>query len=234
MKTFMMTALAAAMASSVAVAEVSVPNTFFSGEEARAAEVNQNFSALVQAINSNSDRISEIENKINETISVADVLAGSTFKMMFTESGIEYYYFDEDGGGERHHVSSIFEGAGDVVFTLNDGGSDAVVNGVLGDVTQEVNYKERKLNNIYVNGEEIPPEDSSETQPPVTGGSWSYDEGSQELTVVWPGDGQDPAKFVVALDGNVLVFSDLQIRERDRGSDFDSVLGVAVRIDDGK
>ena len=91
MKTFMMTALAAAMASSVAVAEVSVPNTFFSGEEARAAEVNQNFSALVQAINSNSDRISEIENKINETISVADVLAGSTFKMMFTESGIEYY-----------------------------------------------------------------------------------------------------------------------------------------------
>lgn len=82
MKKITMTALAAAMASSVAVAEVSVPNTFVQGENAVAAEVNANFEALVEAINNNAEAIAELKSD-SSTLSVA----GKTYQVF--QYGVE-------------------------------------------------------------------------------------------------------------------------------------------------
>ena len=87
-----MSAVAAAMASSVAVAEVSVPNTFTQGENAVAEEVNANFGALVAAIEESNERIAELENELSKASSV-DV-AGSGYAVQ--RSAIQLQRFDDD------------------------------------------------------------------------------------------------------------------------------------------
>ena len=105
MKTFMMTALAAAMASSVAVAEVSVPNTFTQGENAVAAEVNANFGALVTAIEESNSRIAALEEKLEEAVSV-DV-KGSSY--LVQSSSVSLTRFEGDPDGEVDPMGSGLE-----------------------------------------------------------------------------------------------------------------------------
>lgn len=93
MKKFMMTALSAAMVSSVAVADVSVPNVFASGENAVAAEVNGNFGALVAAIEESNDRIDALEEQLEKATSL-DVTGSSYMVQTFY---VKLQRLDTDG-----------------------------------------------------------------------------------------------------------------------------------------
>lgn len=92
MKKLMMTALAAAMASSVAVAEVTVPNTFVQGTNAVAEDVNANFQALAAAIDESNSRIAALEAQLEKASSV-DVTG---FSYAVQSSSVELSRFDAD------------------------------------------------------------------------------------------------------------------------------------------
>ncbi|WP_290523304.1 hypothetical protein [Alcanivorax sp.] len=102
MKKFMMTALAAAMASSVAVAEVSVPNTFTQGENAVAAEVNANFGALVTAIEESNSRIAALEEQLDSATSLEVV--GSSYTIQ--TSRVTLQRIDDDGSNSSAEVAT--------------------------------------------------------------------------------------------------------------------------------
>lgn len=94
MKKFMITALSAAMVSSVAVADVSVPNIFASGENAVAAEVNGNFGALVAAIEESNARIDALEEQLEKATSL-DVTGSNYMVQTFR---VQLQRLDMDGG----------------------------------------------------------------------------------------------------------------------------------------
>jgi len=105
MKTFMMTALAAAMASSVAVAEVSVPNTFTQGQNAVAEEVNANFGALVAAIEESNSRIAALEEQLESATSLE--VSGSSYAVQTFMTTLQR--IDDDGANSS--VESATHGA---------------------------------------------------------------------------------------------------------------------------
>ena len=86
MEKIMMTALAAAMASSVAVAEVTVPNTFVQGTNAVAEDVNANFQALAAAIDESNSRIAALEEQLEAAKSL-DV-SGSNYAVQSSSASV--------------------------------------------------------------------------------------------------------------------------------------------------
>lgn len=70
------------LASSMSLAQTQVPNTFQSGQAARAAEVNENFSTLESAVNTNSAGIQQLQQ------------ASSVTWMGAWQNGISYSRFD--------------------------------------------------------------------------------------------------------------------------------------------
>jgi len=178
MKTFMMTALAAAMASSVAVAEVSVPNTFTQGENAVAEEVNGNFSALVAAINDNAEAISQLQSDLS-TLSVA----GKTYQV--------YQYGTEIArdsvNGEQTGISTE-----QFSFTLLEGGGVSV-NGT--ETSGEVNFDTEQ--------QEFVLDVMSESFSSSEGLMWSVN--GNVLTIEDSLDPEGGAQFIIAPGARTLV-----------------------------
>ncbi len=119
MKKFMMSAVAAAMASSVAVAEVSVPNIFTQGENAVAAEVNANFGALVAAIEESNSRIAALEEQLESATSLE--VSGSSYAVQTFMTTLQR--IDDDGSNSSvesaTHGAEIDLGTEKFVLTFN-------------------------------------------------------------------------------------------------------------------
>ena len=200
MKTFMMTALAAAMASSVAVAEVSVPNTFTQGENAVAAEVNANFGALVAAIEESNSRIAALEEKLEKASSV-DV-AGLTYAVQSSSVELQKYDADPNNTSEDPGFWNIDLYVEKFSLTFNDDVNKTV------DLDSEIEFK----GDLW--------EDSTmRFDVDTTAGSeqlfWTQDGNKLALSETLGGD--VVVEFIVTEGAGVIYATDAEFEENDPG-----------------
>jgi hypothetical protein len=191
MKTFMMTALAAAMASSVAVAEVSVPNTFTQGENAVAAEVNANFGALVTAIEESNSRIAALEEKLEEAVSV-DV-KGSSY--LVQSSSVSLTRFEGDPDGEVDPMGSGLELVVEK-FTLTFNEDQTV------ELALDFEYKAERNDQENLKIEETTEEEGEQL-------FWSQEGNSIQLSDSL--GGEPVVEFVVAEGANIIYSADVEV-----------------------
>jgi hypothetical protein len=191
MKTFMMTALAAAMASSVAVAEVSVPNTFTQGENAVAAEVNANFGALVTAIEESNSRIAALEEKLEEAVSV-DV-KGSSY--LVQSSSVSLTRFEGDPDGVVDHMGSGLELVVEK-FTLTFNEDQTV------ELALDFEYKAERNDQENLKIEETTEEEGEQL-------FWSQEGNSIQLSDSL--GGEPVVEFVVAEGANIIYSADVEV-----------------------
>ena len=90
------------------LAQASVPNTFVAGNPAKAAEVNANFQALVNAINSVSARVANLEGEITSS----DLVGTYALHQFQTELG----------GGSSERVE-VYTGGGTVTLAADGTGT---------------------------------------------------------------------------------------------------------------
>ncbi|PHR67021.1 hypothetical protein [Alcanivorax sp.] len=198
-----------AMASNVEEGEVTQfnPNT-----QAVASEVNNNFAALIAAINDNNDRISALEEAAGEVAELADIVSGSTYKLYFSGGIIE---LDEGGGANLERNGGI------ITMTFNS-------NETLNDTRIE--------HGRFISLDEICDPDGSNCSHYVdtwsddeTGdGSWSIS--GQTLTVTF-GDGESES-FTVSLDGNVIASGGGSLDVGGGTNGVDSFVAVGIRLAD--
>lgn len=99
-------ALSLLILSASASAQISVPNTFAAGDPARAADVNDNFQALVTEINALSSRVTKLEGQVTSS----DLVGTYTINQFQSELG--------DGG----HVAA-YTGGGTVTLAADGTGT---------------------------------------------------------------------------------------------------------------
>lgn len=119
-KTTLAVALSAALTGltgAATAAEVTIPNTFTAGTEARASEVNANFTAVKAAVDDNHDRISTLENDLSDATDEIDEVEGRV-------AAIEAELAARAAGGEQ--VVAVDCGAGESVQSALDGGATTV------------------------------------------------------------------------------------------------------------
>ena len=191
MKTFMMTALAAAMASSVAVAEVSVPNIFTQGENAVAEEVNANFGALVAAIEESNSRIAALEEQLEEAVSV-DV-KGSSY--LVQSSSVSLTRFEGDPDGEVDPMGSGLELVVEK-FTLTFNEDQTV------DLALDFEYKAERNDQENLKIEETTEEEGEQL-------FWSQEGNSIQLSDSL--GGEPVVEFVVAEGANIIYSADVEV-----------------------
>ena len=191
MKKFMMSAVAAAMASSVAVAEVSVPNTFTQGENAVAAEVNANFGALVTAIEESNSRIAALEEKLEEAVSV-DV-KGSSY--LVQSSSVSLTRFEGDPDGEVDHMGSGLELVVEK-FTLTFNEDQTV------ELALDFEYKAERNDQENLKIEETTEEEGEQL-------FWSQEGNSIQLSDSL--GGEPVVEFVVAEGANIIYSADVEV-----------------------
>ena len=191
MKTFMMTALAAAMASSVAVAEVSVPNIFTQGENAVAEEVNANFGALVAAIEESNSRIAALEEQLEEAVSV-DV-KGSSY--LVQSSSVSLTRFEGDPDGEVDPMGSGLELVVEK-FTLTFNEDQTV------ELALDFEYKAERNDQENLKIEETTEEEGEQL-------FWSQEGNSIQLSDSL--GGEPVVEFVVAEGANIIYSADVEV-----------------------
>ncbi|WP_414430642.1 hypothetical protein ACMG4M_01970 [Alcanivorax sp. IL3] len=208
MKTFMMTALAAAMASSVAVAEVSVPNTFTQGENAVAEEVNANFGALVASIEESNSRIAVLEEQLESSKSL-DV-AGSGYVLQRSSASLVTKDAEQNGTGD--FAGWAVELVNERFFLTFNEDADNTVSLVF-DIEQE-----GRLEN-YINGLSLETEedDQSETETLY----WTQEGNSLHLSESLGGD--PVIEFIVAEGGSIIYSSFTEVRNEKQ--EFDDSCG---------
>jgi hypothetical protein len=98
------TVLAAALSAPSWASDVTLPHTFSAGQRARAAQVNNNFTAVKDAVDDNDERITDLESQVAEIGAVSvpplaftyepnDGLGGCTFQRIMT-----YAFFNNATG----------------------------------------------------------------------------------------------------------------------------------------
>jgi hypothetical protein len=191
---------------STAMAEVTIPNTFSSGQAATAASVNANFTAVADGVNTNETAIAALLARI-EVLEAAvpaatyeDRIAGSTYQLSWTYHG----YFGEESqlaSGSFTNYIRFLMGGGSSTITLNADGTVTELNAseqewegsTYLDVSGDANHN----NNMQSNS------DSWEDQTGTT--TWSVDETTGVVTVIWEGDASDPDSFQSSEDGSLFV-----------------------------
>jgi hypothetical protein len=201
MKKFMMTALATAMMSSVAMAadELSVPNTFVQGEDAVASEVNANFSALVQAINESNERIDALEEQLEKANSV-DV-AGRAYNVQTSAVALQKYDADPNNQSEDSGFWNIDFTADKFVFTFEDDASK----------TATIEYESEIKGDLWEDG-------TMRLEEDLDAGNETFTWGQEGNKVLISEGGNVVAEFLVSPGAGVIYAVDSEISENDPGS----------------
>lgn len=200
MKKFMMTALATAMMSSVAMAadELSVPNTFVQGENAVAAEVNANFAALVQAINESNERIADLEDQLEDAVSVN--VAGSTYAVQSSALELQRFDADPNNSPENNGTWNIELYSEKFSLSFND------------DANQTVDYEfeSELMADLWEGGSIYIDEDTESDSEQLY---WTQDGNKVALSESLGGD--VVVEFIVAEGAGVIYALDVEIEEND-------------------
>lgn len=156
-------------------------NTFTGGDAAVASEVNQNFGALIAAINENAQAISQLQSDLT-TLSVS----GKTYQIL--QYGTEIAR--DSMNGEQTGIKTE-----EFTFTLNgDGSVDVAGSDHMGEVNYDSNINEFVL--------EVMGESWSSSQ----GLSWSTS--GNLLTITDSVDPEGGAEFLIAPGARTLIFMD--------------------------
>jgi hypothetical protein len=203
MKKLMMTALATAMMSSAAMAadEVSVPNAFVQGENAVAAEVNANFSALVAAVNESNGRIAALEEQLESAVSV-DV-AGSSYAVQASSVALQKYDADQNNTPEDSGFWNIDLRVERFSLAFNDDASQ----------TADLDFESEFKGDLWEDGTMRFDED---TTPGSEQLYWTQDGNRVVLSESLGGD--VVVEFIVAEGAGVIYALDAEIEENDPGS----------------
>jgi hypothetical protein len=124
----LVTIILSALLSPVLASEVTLPHTFSAGQKARAAQVNNNFTAVKDAVDDNHDRITELESQIKKEGAVSipaqafnDISEISSSTCVFKQNQ-EYDYFDNTddsciaGAGLALPDGATITGGGCIVY----------------------------------------------------------------------------------------------------------------------
>lgn len=169
---------------STAMAEVTIPNTFSSGQAATAASVNANFTAVADGVNTNETAIAALLARI-EVLEAAvpaatyeDRIAGSTYQLSWTYHG---YFGEDDGAGSMMNYMRFMMGGGSSMITLHADGT-----------ITELNASESEAEGstfLYPSSED--PDSyqynqmDSYTDSWQDSGTWTVDEATGIVTVTW-------------------------------------------------
>lgn len=187
--------------------QTSVPNTFVAGENAAAAEVNANFSALVTLIDDLTARVNQLESDAPSN----DV---SGFSYMFSVSEVGFASSNGDLGFARTDICSI---AGNITFNSN---------GTTGSIsTTDDDCSELVFSLGSTRIEDLDPEIETE--------SFTFDQTGSTVTLTFT---DEDLSFNVSADGNLLVSSNsFQEDEPENGVGANSrgmELIIAIRSED--
>ncbi|KZY34043.1 hypothetical protein A3730_16995 [Alcanivorax sp. HI0044] len=201
MKTFMMTALAAAMASSVAVAEVTVPNAFVQGTNAVADDVNANFQALAAAIDESNSRIAALEEQLEKASSV-DV-AGLSYAVQSSSVELQKYDADPNNASEDPGFWNIDLYVEKFLLTFNDDANQTV----------DLDFESEFKGDLWEDG-------TMRFDVDTTPGSeqlfWAQD--GNKLTLSETLGGEVVVEFIVTEGAGVIYALDAEFEENDPGS----------------
>lgn len=201
-KKVLFTALTVLFASSV----YAVPNTFSAGNTIVASEMNANFTSL-------EDRIAAIEAKVGIGKTYTQMLADTSYSGQFVYFG--YLGSDQNGsmggaagtGDGTLTVDGVrfIKGGGSIVLTLNANGSitgesGAEVESVGSTIAYCTNFALSPDCPAYANNMITTPDSWNGD----LGSTWSVDNATGILTIVWEGDPTDTDQFKVSDDGSVI------------------------------
>lgn len=208
-KSYLIAALFAGMSANVAATESTpVPNVFTAGDAIVAADMNENFAALAA-------RISALESGLITPVKTyAQNIAGHTYSGQFIYFG---FSGEDDGNGgfgtasngniadEQPHTMRFVKGGGTTSITLNadgsvsnDKGAEAEIGSLLTTVCQ---YADDGSCTSY-NSQAETNEDAWDHPESTT--TWSVNEDSGTVTIVWDGEAEETDVFQASEDGSIL------------------------------
>ncbi|MEZ8341194.1 hypothetical protein AB6D05_03725 [Vibrio cyclitrophicus] len=198
--------LIAAISAGLTLPAAAVPNTFTAGDAIVASEMNANFTAL-------EERIEELEARLGINATFAEMISGNTYSGQFIYFG---YFGDDpsDSGNFEHASGSGFVSPYAVRF-LKGGGSTTMIflaDGTIADDIGKESESEGLLvgacNNFSVdpcpsfdNDMEYNSDSWNET---ATSSTWSVDESTGIVTIVFDGDPNDTEQLKLSGDGSVM------------------------------
>ena len=199
--------LAIAGASS-AMAEVSV-TAFSAGQAATAASVNANFTAVADGVNTNEAAIAALLARIealeseHEATTYQERIAGSTYKLSWTYHA---FFGADNGNGHMTDYIRFLMGGGSSTIIFNGDGtvtelaaseSEAEGSTTLYDVDPQNDPGGAQYNNMDSHSQSW--EDTSGTT------TWSVNESTGVVTILWQGDQEDSDSFQSSEDGSLFV-----------------------------
>lgn len=198
--------LIAAISAGLTLPALAVPNTFTAGDAIVAAEMNENFTAL-------ENRIAELEERLGVGKSFEEMLTGQTYSGQFIYFG--YFGDDPDNSGSfeaddgtgihNPHAVRFLKGGGQLTLTL-------AANGEI----LEFSGKEEESEGQLIatcndwDADECPSYDNdmqawqSAWNEPISTSTWSVDESTGVMTIMFDGDANDTEQFKVSGDGSVI------------------------------
>lgn len=228
MKKILFIGLTAAMLSPVSFASevtAGVDTTVFSsGSPALAADVNNNFSALIAAINDNSQRIDALGGAGG---SLESKISGATYKIQFVGSILGRFSDTSSGFSDVYmeHYNGLSTVTLNVDHTISENFSEAMRE-IGFDRTECVDPPDCMQMEFRV-------EDNTDSDSTVSQGSWSVS--GNVLSIMWPGE-TEADEFFVTGNGEIIVMANggvnVEVEGNDEHSDFDSSLAIGVRAPD--
>ncbi|MBM7037929.1 hypothetical protein [Vibrio ulleungensis] len=198
--------LIAAISAGLALPALAVPNTFTAGDAIVAAEMNENFTAL-------ENRIAVLEARLGINATFSEMIGGNTYSGQFIYFG---YFGDDDfdtgsmvnnsgDGFTSPYAVRFLKGGGQVTMTFesdgtitNDMGQESESEGLL--VGACTDYQAETCPS-YSNDMQTYSDSWNEAAPSST---WSVDDSTGIVTIVFDGDPDDTEQFKVSGDGSVI------------------------------
>ena len=198
--------LIAAISAGLALPAAAVPNTFTAGDAIVASEMNANFTAL-------EERIEELEARLGINATFAEMIGGNTYSGQF----IYFGYFGDDPSKSGGFESSVgygytspyavrfLKGGGNVTMTF-------LADGTITDDIGEESESEGSLVGVCSNFsiDPCPGYDNGMTNrsdswnEAASSSTWSVDESTGIVTIVFDGNPNDTEQFKVSGDGSVI------------------------------
>lgn len=198
--------LIAAISAGLALPALAVPNNFTAGDTIVAAEMNENFTTL-------ENRIAELEARLGINATFTEMIGGNTYSGQF----IYFGYFGDDQSNSGSMVSNSGNGftSPDAVRFLKGGGQVTMTFESDGTITNDIGQEsesEGLLVGVCTNFElETCPGYSNEIDTTfdswnevASNSTWSVDDSTGIVTIVFDGDPDDTEQFKVSGDGSVI------------------------------
>ncbi|MEZ9718604.1 hypothetical protein AB4234_16155 [Vibrio cyclitrophicus] len=198
--------LIAAISAGLALPAAAVPNTFTAGDAIVASEMNANFTALEQ-------RIEVLEARLGINATFAEMIGGNTYSGQF----IYFGYFGDDPSNSGSFESNSGDGfiSPNTVRFLKGGGhttmtflADGTIADDIGEESESEGLLVGECNNYAVDpcpGYDNSMESNSDSwNEPASNSTWSVDESTGIVTIIFDGDPNDTEQFRVSGDGSVI------------------------------